>query len=494
MKLVVAIDVGTQSTRSAVVGQDGAILVSAGVDHELHTPRPGWAEQRPDGWWTETCETLRTVLRDPRVDDGAIAAVAVCGQMHGPVGIDESGGVTTPWVQTWADKRSVDQCDRLVADHDEASLRELTANPVLPAWTGIKVSWERDNHPDAYGRTRWYLVPKDFVNLRLTGVAATDHSEASCTYLYDRRSGTYSAELADALGIDIERFAPINRSVEVVGEVTDEAAAATGLRPGLPVVAGGGDFPTSMLGFGIVGEGVSADVTGTSTLVAAHSRDPLVDPAIQNCRHVVDGWVPFTLLDSGGLSMRWCRQLVSSMRGSEISYEELVALAEEAPAGSEGLYFYPYLMGERRRDNVAAKGGYLGISLEHSAPHFVRAVMEGVAFAMGRDLAQFASHGHRSSRLMSVGGGTRNELWNRIKAAVVDAPLDVSDEPEAGLKGAAILALTGVGIVDDAVKAALEWRTRQRTVEPDRDMAAVYRSAQVEFERIYERMLGFWPG
>ena len=282
--------------------------------------------------------------------------------------------------------------------------------------------------------------------------------------------------------------------MEVVGEVTDEAAAATGLRPGLPVVAGGGDFPTSMLGFGIVGEGVSADVTGTSTLVAAHSRDPLVDPAIQNCRHVVDGWVPFTLLDSGGLSMRWCRQLVSSMRGSEISYEELVALAEEAPAGSEGMYFYPYLMGERRRDNVAAKGGYLGISLEHSAPHFVRAVMEGVAFAMGRDLAQFASHGHRSSRLMSVGGGTRNELWNRIKAAVVDAPLDVSDEPEAGLKGAAILALTGVGIVDDAVKAALEWRTRQRTVEPDRDMAAVYRSAQVEFERIYERMLGFWPG
>lgn len=492
MRYVVAIDLGTQSTRAAVVDQYGAVLALDQVKHDLDTPHPGWAQQRPDSWWQETCQTLRTVLRQAAIEPSAIAAVAACGQMHGPVGVDHEGKTTTPWVQLWADKRSIEQCESLLANQDQAELQKLSGNSVSPAWTGIKVRWEKDNDPGSYERTRWYLVPKDFINYRLSGVAAADPSEASCSFLYDRQNEAYSQRLADIVGVDLEKFAPVHRSQDVIGEVTEDASRQTGLAVGTPVVAGGGDFPVSMLGFGIIGDGVTADVTGTSTLVAAHTPKPLLHPAIQNCRHVVDGWIPFTILDSGGLSIKWCRDLVSSMRGEDISYDELIELAEQAEAGSDGLQFYPYMMGERRRENVAALGGYFGIKLDHRAPHFVRSVMEGVAFAMASDIGEFAKQGHHTKRLMSVGGGTRNDLWTRIKASVVQTQIELSDEPEAGLKGAAILASAGAGLISDPVQTAVERRAAPRIVQPDMRMAGAYQEAQAEYERIYDHMLGFW--
>jgi xylulokinase len=274
--------------------------------------------------------------------------------------------------------------------------------------------------------------------------------------------------------------------------VTKSAAESTGLREGTPVVAGGGDFPVSMLGFGIVGEGVTADVTGTSTLLAAHSPKPLLDPAIQNLRHVVDGWIPFTILDCGGLSMKWCKDLVDALCGRDVSYDELISLASQAPPGSDGLLFYPYMLGERRRENTRSRGGFLGISLNHSAPHLVRAVMEGVALAMGKDVKVFRERGLEVSRLLSVGGGTRNELWNQIKANVTRSRWELSDEPEAGLKGAAILAAAGVGLIDDPAGTAVQRRTATRTVQPDPETFDTYAAAEQEFLRVYDHLLGFW--
>ena len=236
-------------------------------------------------------------------------------------------------------------------------------------------------------------------------MAATDPSEASGSYRWDCEKDAYSAQLASAVGVDVERFAPVSASHAVIGTVTEEAAGLTGIRPGTPTVAGGGDFPVSMLGFGIVGEGIASDVTGTSTLLASHAKAPLIHPAVQNLRHVVDGWIPFTILDCGGISMKWCKDLVTSMRSTEASYDELIEMASGIPAGSEGLLFYPYMMGERRKENTTARGGWFGITLKHEAPHFVRSVMEGVALSMGKDIGEFKRLGHDVSKLMSVGGG-----------------------------------------------------------------------------------------
>jgi len=491
---LLAIDVGTQSVRAAVLTAAGEIRGIAQVAHEVDSPQPGWAQQRPDAWWLETCRAVRDVLARTGIPPGSVAAVAACGQMHGPVGVDSDGEVTTPWVQLWCDKRCDEQCERLRGGHDEAGLARIAGSYINPAWTGIKVRWIRDTDPQGYERTRWFLVPKDFINYRLTGVAAADPSEASGSFLWDCRSDTYSPELAEAVGVDLGRFAPVRASHEVIGAVTDEASGQTHLRPGTPVVAGGGDFPVSMLGFGIVGEGATADVTGTSTLLALHHSRPLVHPAAQNLRHVVAGWIPFTILDCGGLSMKWCRDLVSAMRGEDASFESLIEMAAKVPAGSEGLIFYPYMLGERRRENRTGRGGFFGIRLHHTAGHFVRAVMEGVAFAMGRDVGLFRRLGVTVEQVLCVGGGARNELWNQIKADVVQAPLRISDEPEAGLKGAALLAAAGVGLIDDLVAAARRRRTMGRTVRPQPDNGPCYAAALAEFTRVYDHMLGFWMG
>jgi len=493
-KNILALDIGTQSARAAVVTQDGEILGIAQTKHEVDSPQPGWAQQQPEAWWSETCEAIRGVLADTGAAPESIAAVAACGQMHGPVGIDAHGQVTTPWVQLWCDKRCRAQCEQVRQANDESELAAISGNPINPAWVALKVRWYKENEPQWYERARWFLVPKDFINFRLTGVAATDPSEASGTFLWDCRTDEYSPELARAVGVDLGRFAPASGSHEVIGAVTDEAADLTGVPAGTPVVAGGGDFPVSMLGFGIVGAGATADVTGTSSLLALHHRAPLIHPAVQNLRHAVNGWIPFTILDCGGLSMKWCKDLVGSVGDPEVSFESLIEMAAEAPPGSDGLIFLPYMLGERRYENTSARGGYFGVTLNHAGPHFVRAVMEGVAMAMGKDLALFRGLGFEVERILCVGGGARNELWNQIKADVLQVPLALSDEPEAGLKGAALLGAAGAGLIDDPATTAVERRTIGKVVQPRSETRQAYQGALAEFIRIYDHMLGFWQG
>jgi xylulokinase len=491
-KHILALDVGTQSTRAAVVSSDGDVVGIAQIKHEVDSPQPGWAQQRPDSWWEETCQAVGDVLGQTNVAAESIAAVSTCGQMHGMVGVDERGNVTTEWVQLWCDKRCQPQCDEIRRLNDELTLAAVTANPIAPSWTGPKVLWYKQNQPEAYERARWFLVPKDFINFRLTGTAATDPSEASGSLLWDWQEDGYSPATADLLDVDLGRFAPVSASHEVIGTVTEEAGKLTGVPAGTPVVAGGGDFPVSMLGFGIVGEGIACDVTGTSTLFAMHSPRPLIDPAVQNLRHVVDGWIPFTILDCGGLSVKWCKDLITSAREEEISFEALIEMASKIPEGSDGLVFYPYMLGERRRENAFARGGYLGITLNHTAGHFARAAMEGVALAMGRDARLFESLGVQVDRFLCVGGGTRNKLWNQIKANVVRMPLELSDEPEAGLKGAALLGAAGAGLIGDPATVACQRRTATRTVRPQPDAVEQYQAALEEFSRVYDHMLGFW--
>ena len=499
-KAVLSLDIGTQSTRAAVVTADGRIVGIAQIQHEVDSPKPGWAQQRPDSWWEEACQAIRQVLADTGVDAASIAAVSSCGQMHGMVGVDEEGRVTTEWVQLWCDKRCQPQCEAIRGAHDEAELAAVTANPIVPSWTGPKVRWFMENQPEAYDRARWFLVPKDFINYRLTGVAATDPSEASGSFLWDCRTDGYSPEMADVVGVDLGRFAPVSASHEVIGTVSDEAFRQSGVPAGTPVVAGGGDFPVSMLGFGIVGQGIASDVTGTSTLFAMHSPKPLVHPAVFNLRHVVDGWIPFKLLDTGGLSVSWSKDLITSARDEEISFDALIDMASKVPPGSEGLIFYPYMLGERRLENASARGAYLGITLNHKAAHFARAAMEGVALAMGLDLRLFRSLGMEVERFLCVGGGTRNQLWNQIKADVVQMTLELSDEPEAGLKGAAILGAAGVGLVAGtdrrlvAAQEACRRRTATRRVDPQPESAKQYQAVLEEFSRVYDHMLGFWQG
>ncbi len=490
-KNILALDIGTQSSRAAIVTADGEILGIEQIKHEVDSPHPGWAQQQPNSWWEETCQAIGKVLQATGTAPESLAAVSTCGQMHGMVGLDEDGKVTTEWVQLWCDKRCQTQCEQIRQTHDEDKLAQVTANPIVPSWTGTKILWFKENQPEAYDRARWFLVPKDFINYRLTDVAATDPSEASGSYLWDWQQDDYSAEMARVVGVDLEKFAPAKASHEVIGTVTEAASRSTGIPAGVPVVAGGGDFPVSMLGFGIVGEGIASDVTGTSTLFAMHSAKPLIHRSVFNLRHVVDGWIPFKLLDTGGLSVSWCRDLLSSVDG-EVSFERMIDMAQAVPEGSEGLIFYPYMLGERRLDNVSARGAYMGVTLNHKAGHFARAAMEGVALAAGMDMQLFRRLGVQIERILCVGGGTRNQLWNQIKADIFGMPLELSDEPEAGLKGAAILGAAGAGLVDDVAAEAQRRAATSKTVPPRPEGVEKYQTILKEFARVYDHMLGFW--
>lgn len=486
---IATIDIGTQSVRAALVSPQGEIRGIAQIQQEVADPHPGWAEQRPAHWWELACRAIRQVMSETGMTADQVAAVSSCGQMHGPVGIDECGNVTTEWVQLWCDKRCLEQCDALRNDRKAAQFEAIAANQINPAWTALKVLWIKQHLPEVYRRTRWFLVPKDFINFRLTGVVATDPSEASGSFLWDAIADGYSPELAAALDLDLGQFPTVRASHEVVGVVTTEAGRATGLKAGTPVVAGGGDFPVALLGLGIVGDGLCADMTGSSSIISTHSPRPVIHPAIHNLRHVVDGWIPFAILDCGGLSMKWCRELVSSACGRDASYDAVIELAQKAPAACDGLLFYPYMLGERRWENVRARGAFHDVLLSHRMEHFVRAVMEGVAFAMALNVRHFGQISIHIEQIRCVGGGARNRMWNQIKADVLQRRLDLAPQVEAGLRGAAILGAAGAGLVSDITTTARDGKPGE-IVEPDPRLAEPYRVALARFEALYNRMLG----
>lgn len=491
-RYLLALDIGTQSVRAALLGADLQILGIQQVSHPLDSPQPGWAQQNPEIWWEGLSAATRRLLAESSIDPRSIAAVGACGQMHGPVGVDESGAVTTPMVQLWCDKRCRLECEQVRRRPDSRALEARAANPINPAWVGFKVLWIKRNDAASYQRTRCFLVPKDFINYRLTDVLATDPSEASGSFLWDARDERYSPEQAEALELDLDKFAPAVAADAVIGTVSDVAGKQTGIPAGTPVVAGGGDLLVAMLGFGVVGEGIAAHVAGSADDFATHCPHPLLHPAIQNLHHVVDGWVPFTILDCGGLGMKWWKEWMEAAGGTSHSFEWLADLASQAEPGSEGLLFLPYLLGERRHENMYARGLFSGVTLAHTPAHFARAILEGVAFAHGRSARLFADLGVSIERILCAGGGSRNDLWNQIKADVFEKPVEISEEPEAGLKGAALLAASGAGMIGDPAAAARACGGATRCILPDLAHVRAYRQGMAEFERLYAHMLGFW--
>ncbi|MBN1573216.1 MAG: hypothetical protein JW984_08485 [Deltaproteobacteria bacterium] len=491
---ILSVDLGTQSIRAAVVSKDGEIKGIRQIPHDVRSPRAGWAEQRPDSWWENARDAIRGVLEETGVSPKSIAGVVSCGQMHGPVGIDGDGRVTTEWTQLWSDKRCEDQCVRVRENHDVGELAAITGNQPTAGWVAMKVGWIKEHRPDIYKKSRWFLVPKDFINFRLTNTAATDPSEASGTYLWDAKRDVYSGEMAEILGLDLEKFAPVISAHEISGTVTDSAAEETGLISGTPVICGGGDFLVSLLGLGLTGEGDAVDITGTSTLFVVKRREPIAHPFVQNLRHVAGGWAPFFMLDSGGIAMKWCRDLLSSAGNGEVDYDEMIDMARGVPPGSGGLIFYPYLFGERRRENTGAMGAFFGITHEHLASHFARAVMEGTALSIGMNLDIFKRVGIEVGRVVCAGGGTKNDLLLEIKANVFGIPLEVSDEPESTIIGSALLGGYGVGLIDDIGDAAkrIYKKCKKRKIRPNRSAAARYREIQGRFNRVYDKMVGFY--
>ncbi|UXN62163.1 xylulokinase [Phyllobacterium zundukense] len=483
-KLTLAIDVGTGSVRSALVDSKGKILVIAAREHEQIVPQFGWSEQRPDDWWQGVVVTIREVLdKVPRARSN-IDAIAACGQMHGTVLVDDAGKLVRDTAPLWNDKRTVGYVAAFEKLHRPESYVADSANPATPAWPGFKLQWLRDNDPDAYRRTAAVLMPKDYINLRLSGEIAMDRTDGRASFLMDPQTGEWSDRMIALLGLDRAKLAPLRNPVEILGYVTEKAAIETGLREGTPVLVGAGDYPAALLGSGVCRPGVGSEVMGTSAIITAVSDQPLLDAAVCNVGTVEGNWGAFMLLESGGDAMRWARR---AFHEKQLSYSDIVARAEEAPPGSERLFFMPYLAGERLGEHRNVRAQYFGIGASHGLAHMHRAILEGVAFAVKRHINVLdAISGVPLERIIASGGGAKTKLWMRIKASVYNIPILVPAEAECSIIGCAIMAATATGRFANWEASVDAYVSYVDEIIPDPRWSETYAPMQIFFEKLYK--------
>jgi xylulokinase len=487
--LVLAIDVGTGSVRAALVDLNGRIVAISAREHQQIVPAFGWAEQRPADWWEGAVASIRNVL--DRIEGAAhrVLAVAACGQMHGTVLLDDAGDLVLDSVQLWNDKRPSAEVAEFARDNDVGSLWPMTANPPAVAWPGFKLQWIARHQPDALRRASVLLMPKDYINYRLTGELGMDESDASCTYLFDARSRSWSPLLATRLGVDFTLLPPVHGAAHRLGEVSREAAAATGLLAGTPVAAGTSDFAATLLGSGVSAQRRGSDITGTSTLITVHAPEPARDNVVTNMRTADGAWAPFTILDAGGDAMRWARRV---LHRNEASYDEVVALAAATPPGGDRLIFLPYLNGERLGGAANARAGFFGLASGHESGHLHRAVMEGVAFASKRNLAVLEGQSGRIEVIIAAGGGARTRLWLEIKASIYDRAILTTNEPEAGVLGCAIIAAVVGGAAADLSAARDKFVVFADEIAPNAEWRERYRPLAELFDDLYESNRPLW--
>ena len=487
--LLLAIDVGTGSVRAALFTRAGRMLALSAREHDQIVPAFGWAEQRPADWWDGAVESIRRVLRTVEGAAHRIDAIAACGQMHGTVLVDAAGELTLDAVQLWNDKRPSAEVAAFAAAHDVEALWPLAANPPSVAWPGFKLKWIARHQPEALARAASLLMPKDYVNFRLTGTLGMDESDASCTYLWDARNGAWSPELARLLGVDLRLLPAVRAAHDILGAVTPNAAAETGLLAGTPVAAGASDFAATLLGSGVSSERRGSDITGTSTLITAHVPKPLPDPVVTNMRTADGAWAAFTILDAGGDAMRWARR---AFHMNEIDYDAIVAMAEKAPPGSDRLLFLPYLNGERLGGAANARGEFFGLASGHGAGHLHRAVMEGVAFAGRRNLSALERKTGPINSIVAAAGGARG-LWLEIKASVYDRPIAVPAQTEAGVAGCAMIASLAAGAAADWGEARRRFVSFADEILPNPAWRDRYLRYAEVFDALYESNRSLWP-
>lgn len=482
-ELFLGLDVGTSGVKALLVDAAGDVVASATTPLTMRTPHPGWAEQDPDSWWEACLASTRQVL-EARAGAG-VASVGISGQMHSSVFLDREGAVTHPAL-LWCDGRTSPECREITERAGgEERLREWVSNPALEGFTLPKVLWLRRHEPAAFARTAAVLLPKDFVRLRLTGTLATEPSDASGTLMYDPAHRRWSREIMDAVGLPLSLLPDVGESGEVLGRVTPEGAALSGLAVGTPVVGGGADNACGAAGVGAIALGDAVASWGTSGTLLTPTAQPLVDPGLRahTFCHVAPGmWYLMGVVLSAGGAFTWFRdRFAPDLADRADGDKRLTDEAATAPAGAAGATFLPYLQGERTPHRDATlRGAFLGLSLAHSRAHLTRAVLEGVAFALHDSLSILKQLGLSPSALLLTGGGARNGFIRQLLADVFGLPVTTVNREEGPAYGAALLAAVGAGAFSSLDHAARSTLVRAPLLAP-------HPRAHAEYERLYAR-------
>jgi xylulokinase len=476
MSYLLGLDLGTSSVKCLLADGGGGVRAVAEREYPILAPNPGWAEQEPETWWQMSVEAIQEVLARAEVQASAVRAVGLSGQMHGTVFLGNGGRVLCPAI-IWPDQRSLEQCQQVYLKIGHKKLAEIAGSGVFTGFMLASLLWTKQNEVRTWDRLRYVLFPKDYIGFRLTGELATDITDASGGLLVDIKRRTWSEELVSKLGIPTEILPPILESHEIVGAVTPKAANATRLAPGTPVVAGAADQATGALGSGTIAPGVVSAAIGSGGQLVTSLRVPQTDGLLRvhtYCHALPGTWYLLGATLAAGLSFRWLRDAVLQESGP-LAYERMTALAAEAPVGSGGLLFLPYLTGERTiHGEMRSRGIFFGLTMSHNRANLIRAVMEGVVFSLRRVLGVFRELGIQPKRVVTMGGGARSALWCQIMADVLQTPVVRLEVEEQSAVGAAILAGLGAGVYPKADAACATFVRYRAPLEPQHEASAVY--------------------
>jgi xylulokinase len=483
--MYLGIDIGTGGTRALLIDSRGAVRAGCTSLHEdMAMARPLWAEQRPENWWDAAVDAIRGVLKQAGVPGAEVRTIGLSGQMHGLVLLDSAGAVIRPSL-IWCDQRSQPQVDAVNAKLGRETVLRYIANPVLTGFTLPKLLWVRDNEPANFERVRKMLLPKDYIRYKLTGEYATEVSDASGTAVFDVVNRRWSFDMMDALGLDRALLPECRESIEVTGKITAGIAALTGLAAGTPVVGGGGDQASSAVGNGVVAPGVVSCTLGTSGVVFAHMEQVAYDPAgrVHTFCHAVPGkWHVMGVTQGAGLSLQWLRNQLAP----GTAYDDLTAEAAKSPAGAQGLFWLPYLMGERTPHlDATARGGWIGLTNSHTRADLIRAVIEGVSYSQRDCLEIVESLGVPVESVRASGGGAKSAFWRQLLASVLARRVVTLETQEGSAYGAALLALAGSGDGGSVTEVCATAIRETDSVSPCSPDVPVYAKGHAIYQALY---------
>ena len=477
----IGIDLGTSAVKLLLVGEDGAVLRTVSKAYPLSFPHPGWSEQDPSDWWDACVAGIRELLCG--FDASAVAGIGLGGQMHGLVALDRDDRVLRPAI-LWNDGRTAEQVDYLnnVIGRDVLSAR--TANIAFAGFTAPKLLWMRKEEPELFARIDKIMLPKDYIQYKLTGVHACDYSDASGMLLLDVQHKCWSAQMLDVCGLRETQMPRLFESWDVTGTLLPEAAALLGLPETVRVTAGAGDNAAAAVGTGTVSDGDCNLSVGTSGTLFIASDAFRVDPhnALHAFAHASGGYHLMGCMLSAASCNKWFCEDV--LRTADYAGEQ-AAIREEA-LGQNRVFFLPYLMGERSPVNdTDARGTFVGLSMDTSRADMVQAVLEGVAFALRDSLEVARALGLTIDRSRLCGGGAKSPLWRRILANVLGVRLEIPQTEEGPGYGGAMLAMVGCGLFPDVRAAAGALVHVRETIEPDPALSALYAQRYLQFKEIY---------
>ncbi|MGE5223274.1 MAG: xylulokinase [Omnitrophica WOR_2 bacterium] len=494
-KFIMAHDLGTTGNKASLFDEEGKVYASSFYGYKTEYPRPNWVEQSPEDWWEAVCITTRQLLEASHLSPRDIACITFSGQMMGCVALDSRARPLRNAL-IWADTRAVAEAEELIAKVGMETAYRITGHRASSSYSAAKMMWIRNHQPEIFAKAHKLVHAKDFIVARLTGVFATDYSDASGTNLYDLKAYDWSPVMLEAAGLDRSLLPDLHPSSDVVGQVRAPVAEETGLAAGIPVVIGGGDGSCAAAGAGVVREGSAYNYIGSSSWIATANSEPIYDPALRTFTwaHLMKGmYSPCGTMQAAGGSYQWLRDTVcetekeAAKRLNVSPYELMNLQAEQSGPGANGLFFFPYLLGERSpRWNPDARGVFFGLTMSHTRADLIRATLEGITLNLKVILDAFLQQGAQIEAMRVIGGGAKGRLWRQIMADIYGMPVRrPALLAEATSFGAALAGGIGVGLYKDWTLAE-ELTPIVDEVKPNPELAPMYEKMYAFFNQAYE--------